>query len=319
MIELSKWAQSFPNGYMESMRDILIREHFNFPNPNEYLETQAGQNELELQTYGRMQQAHDCLIPWLEQGCQLQSLNVLEIGCGTGSSTVPVALKAKSLLGIDIDPNDVRCAQYRCELFALKNVELKVAESTWLNNRESFDELIADFPPNVIICYAVLEHLLIPERILCLRAMWECLPEGGILVTYETPNRLFWWDWHGSKMPFFEWLPEELASVFYVRSPRADCPRSLFSENVQDFDDEKNLAMYRWGRGVSYHEYDLAIGLAKMEILLDGFSPKADHRQQYMPACPGFEEALLHVLEQEKIPRGFACPSLDLVIKKHTN
>ena len=59
----------------------------------------------------------------------------------------------------------------------------------------------------------------------------------------------------------------------------ATCPRRRF---------------YRLGRGVSYHEFDLAIGLSECEVINDGYSRLLTHRE----ISNVLEGMLLHCLER---------------------
>jgi hypothetical protein len=83
------------------------------------------------------------------------------------------------------------------------------------------------------------------------------LPAGGHLVIVETPNRLWYYDGHTSMLPFFHWLPDELAFQYAKRSPREN-----FRELYTEFTPESELHFLRQGRGASFHEFDLAIAPA---------------------------------------------------------
>ncbi len=313
----SKWTEGLPSSYFRAMQETLIAERFSGPDNTTYLATQARKDELDHQTFGRMQQAKNCLLPWLEQSVTLAGKTVLQIGCGTGSSTVPIAQATKHVVGVDISDNYIRCAQRRCDLLDIDNIDLRAVDSNWLGSEEAYHRAIGDMQPDIIICYAVIEHLLIPERIVALSAMWDTLSVGDHLVIYETPNRLHWWDWHSSKLPFFEWLPEELASVYYSRSERPGLPKTFQSDRVEELDDTKVEKMYRWGRGASFHEFDIAIGLDRIDVVADGYSPKALDRIGWLPKAPGYEAIIEDILKNYgNIHRGWSYPSLDLVLKK---
>ena len=64
-----------------------------------------------------------------------------------------------------------------------------------------------------MLLIALLEHLTPVERINVLRATWSLLRPGGILVVYETPNRLTMRDWHTMEAELLDWLPDELAQT----------------------------------------------------------------------------------------------------------
>jgi hypothetical protein len=81
------------------------------------------------------------------------------------------------------------------------------------------------------------------------------LKAGGFLVICETPNRLWWYDSHTSRLPFFNWLPDDLAIEYSARSSRPEF-RELHDRPI---DDQTRLVLSRWGRGASYHEMELCI------------------------------------------------------------
>lgn len=89
-----------------------------------------------------------------------------------------------------------------------------------------------------------------------LRQRWSLLPAGGVLVVVETPNRLWWFDLHSSKLPLFHALPDELA-FHYTRFSQRENFRELYRDYSNPAAREH---MLRRGRGVSFHEFDVAIG-----------------------------------------------------------
>src|SRR3712207_2222896 len=110
----------------------------------------------------------------------------------------------------------------------------------------------------------------IPERLTSLREVWSVLRPGGILIVYETPNRLAWMDWHSFLLPFFHCLPDDLALRYAHKSPRKGFGVSGSTPN------EQLESLHRLGRGVSYHEFELALGWDQLTVLNDGFSPRVE-------------------------------------------
>jgi hypothetical protein len=166
-----------------------------------------------------------------------------------------------------------------------------------------------------VYLHAVLEHLNIGERIALLRAVWNALPPGGAICTYETPNRLNYFDWHSSLTPFMDWLPPDLACL-YAGAKRVELYSVGVPFAIQDISEYKPWAekfLYRHGRGVSYHEFDLAIGLDKLRVVADGSTTidRAVWRKRN-----DYTDMLAGILADAGIPRGFASPSLDLVLQK---
>lgn len=123
------------------------------------------------------------------------------------------------------------------------------------------NEVTAAFGAGAFDCaifFACLEHMTVAERLASLRSVWEMLPVRGRLAIVETPNRLWHFDNHTSMLPFFHWLPDELAFHYSRFSPREN-----FRESYGQFDADSEERFLRRGRGMSFHELDLAIGRAE--------------------------------------------------------
>src|SRR6185295_6991091 len=138
-------------------------------------------------------------------------------------------------------------ARERCEAYGL-DVNFAHANAT------EVDELFSHSRFNYIIFYASLEHMTIAERMSSMRSTWRMLSDGDLWCVIETPNRLWYYDAHTSLLPFWMWLPDELAFEYSRFSPR-DNYRELYREPT----DESMLHFLRRGRGVSFHEFELAM------------------------------------------------------------
>jgi hypothetical protein len=78
---------------------------------------------------------------------------------------------------------------------------------------------------------------------------------GQYMCIGETSNRLWPYDAHTSQRPFLNWLPDGLA-YRYAQFSLIPSLRSWFRE----ISEESTSSFRREGRGVSYHELNLAIG-----------------------------------------------------------
>ncbi len=189
----------------------------------------------------------ECSIPWLNHFYKLENASLLEIGCGTGSSTLAYAEQKAKVKGIDIDEKSLKVAQIRCNTYGFSPV-LKLCNAREIESafpKEKFD---------IIVFHASLEHMTIQERITSLKEAWKKIETNGILVIIETPNRLWFKDSHTSLLNFFHWLPDELAFEYSRFSPRKGF-NDIYYENTP----EKMEHFLRRGRGVSYHEFQLAL------------------------------------------------------------
>jgi len=141
------------------------------------------------------------------------------------------------------------------------------------------------------------------------------LPQGGLWVIIETPNRLWHFDGHTSKLPFYSWLPDHLAFDYSKFSPREG-----FNQSYKTLSKESMHEFLRRGRGLSYHEFDLT--LKKTENLKVISSLQLFLRNQSLlwrakwrfSVNYRFESVLLKV--GPNIHRGFYQPGLNLIIEK---
>ena len=215
--------------------------------PPEYLSTEWGRNDLENHLCRRLNSDRNTIVPWLDGVRQLRGASVLEIGCGTGCSTVALAEQGARVVAVDVDENSLRVASERCRAYGLE-VQFAQANATEVHrlfDREQFD---------YIIFYAALEHMTTEERLSAMTATWQMLRAGSLWCVIDTPNRLWYYDAHTSLLPFHMWLPDELAFAYSRFSPRQN-----YRELYREYTAEARLDFLRRGRGVSFHEFELAM------------------------------------------------------------
>jgi S-adenosylmethionine-dependent methyltransferase len=230
----------------------------------------------------------------------LELSRILEIGAGAGSSTAALAEQGANVTAIDISSQALEEA-------ASHLAEMGLSAEFTVCNAAKLARVAEARGYEWIVFWAVLEHMTIDERITALSDAWAYLAPGGLLTVVETPNRLWPLDSHTSLLPFFSWLPYELGYRYSTHSSRVG-----FGDRYTDetkFDMEHFL---RRGHGVSFHEFDLALGdhrhlevescmqhywrkrnpvrrlgwvmsqAGRIERVLAGFSPKS-HRAWFQP------------------------------------
>lgn len=182
------------------------------------------------------------------------------------------------------------------------------------------DSLVDHFAPGQfewIVYWAVLEHMTGPERTVTLRQAWELLPAGGLLTVIEASNRLWLHDSHTSGLPFFMWLPDELAFEVSGLSKRKG-----FGDAYRNITPESMLHFQRRGRGVSFHEF-IAAGLAAQTADLEVASCIQLYRRARNPVRAvgwrvsrhGRYESLLRKAAPD-VDRAFLKPYLYLTLRK---
>ncbi len=235
---------------LDSIREAL-QTHFHqgWRAKSNYTESSYRQ-DIEDHLCARLEGDRRFVIPWLNAARPLKGMRVLEIGCGTGSSTVALAEQGADVVTIDIAEPALEVARVRCRVHGVQ-ADIVNANA----------QCLVDFRPvDAVFYFAALEHMNHAERMRSLSEAWAMLPPGGLLAIIETPNRLWYFDSHTSELPFYNWLPNDLAFLYSRFSPK-----EIFRDNYREPTEQSIDHFLRRGRAVSYHEIDLAI--ARTETL----------------------------------------------------
>jgi S-adenosylmethionine-dependent methyltransferase len=222
-----------------------------------YLSSDEGQNDLQDHLYRRLDACRNKVIPWLSNAKPLCGSRILEIGCGTGASTVALAEQGADVTAVDVLETSLSVARDRCNVYDL-NVDFHCINA--IEVHKAFAGQHFDF----IIFFATLDHMTHNERIIAMKSTWDMLSAGSYWCLIETPNRLWYYDTHTSRLPFYLWLPDDLAFLYSRFSPR----KPFCNLYRGEIDDDSRLDFLRRGRGVSFHEFELAMKRAGELVLL---------------------------------------------------
>jgi S-adenosylmethionine-dependent methyltransferase len=279
-----------------------------------FLDTELGLKDIEANVYKRYNNSLSYVVPWVARYIDLKDTSLVEIGSGTGSSTAAFAHFVKSIHGYDIDAPAVEGARKRLEILGLTNTVIDII---------SGDELVSKLQANhqtgmdIVLLFAVLEHQTVEERVETLKTCWELLNPDGLLVVVETPNLLPYFDFHTSLLPFQHFLPTETYARYSEFSPRNGF-NHFFKNSDLKTGDQLEIAISRWGRGVSYHDFELAYGADYARyIVANGFESEM---LSWVDVCLE-EEVLRYYIERANlnIPRAFCRVSLSLILQKSEN
>ncbi|MGX9726329.1 MAG: class I SAM-dependent methyltransferase [Candidatus Electronema sp. VV] len=278
-----------------------------------FLETEAGKEDIKANVFRRYNNSLTHVVPWVARQIDLSGKTLVEIGSGTGSSTAAFAHFVAKIDGYDIDAQALAGARARLEVMGLNNavLHLVAAEELMAALRRNHAEEGAD----IVLLFAVLEHQTIRERHETLKLCWELLKPGGLLVVTETPNLLHYGDLHTSQLPFLHLLPSELYARYADRSPREGFGKG-FANFAALSVEELDTAIMRWGRGVSFHDFEIAIGKEHGKYLVaSGFEPEM---LSWFDVTLD-EELLRHyfLFAHVAAPLGFSRVVLNLIYKKH--
>src|SRR5271169_4432755 len=110
---------------VEIVRQSLVRNYFT---NGEYLASEAGQRDLAAHMELRLQSNRERVIPWLESFLSLEGAQILEVGCGTGASTLALVERGARVTAADILPASIQVAYDRCNAYGY-NVEFLTANA----------------------------------------------------------------------------------------------------------------------------------------------------------------------------------------------
>ncbi|HJU12043.1 MAG TPA: class I SAM-dependent methyltransferase [Candidatus Binataceae bacterium] len=250
--------------------------------------------------------------PWINAVRPLNGARILEVGAGTGCSTIPLLEAGATVTSIDISPGDLQIAELRARLHGLiGGVSFRCVNAAEIGRvfaREKFD---------LIAYFASLEHMTYPERLSSLRAAWSLLAPGQFLAICDTPNRLWYYDDHTALQNFFHWLPDEVAVDYAERTPR-DRFNTDFLHRHQD----APTRLQRWGRCASYHEFEIALRLDVGSLEVHGewqYRRERDDPQWWTDVWANSKDGQFHRflrLAAPSLPIAFIEPELALMIRK---
>jgi S-adenosylmethionine-dependent methyltransferase len=274
-----------------------------------YLETEEGRADLADHLSLRVETFRAKVVPWLNHARPLHGARILEIGCGTGSSTVALAEQGAAVTAVDLDAPSLAVAAARLRAYEL---QAEIHNINAVEAAERFSGHEFDF----IIFFATLEHMTHAERMRAMTDTWRMLRPGALWSVIETPNRLWHMDLHTSWLPFFMWLPDELAFAYSRRSPR-----SPFCRAYRESSESQMLNFLRHGRGVSFHEFEVTLGpVETLDVVssLEGYLQQQSwlrYLAQRLRRRQARYSAFIHSL-CPRIHGGFFEPFLELIVRK---
>lgn len=212
------------------------------------------QVELALQSDfdNRFHKAVSFMVPFLQRNLPRRPRHVLEIGCGKGAKSMPLSLLCDQYHGLDLNPAEIDYARAAAERLEIGNATFVVDAAADL---EAF---LARSPVrfDLIILYAIVEHLTVPEKLGLLRVIWNYLDDDGHLWIGEAPNRMHGVDYHSSRSLWFQQMPMELWREYL---PRAQ--NKVWRDQIAHAFEKRWMphAAYRRGIPVGHQEFDLAL------------------------------------------------------------
>jgi S-adenosylmethionine-dependent methyltransferase len=273
----------------------------------QWIETPEGQKALTDTLFARLDDDRKTIVPWLNEARSLVGVRILEIGCGTGSSTLALAEQGAHVVGVDIHAGTLRIAEQRCRHYGVTSVEFCQANAADLPaeiRKKQFD---------FVVFFASLEHMTYDERLSALSDCWSILPSAGFICCTDTPNRLWYVDGHTSHLPFFNWLPDQLAIRYAKFSSVPSLRRALGNFEPTP---EKEERLLRAGRGLSFHEFELAIGRVHELKVISCLDKARFHRIKYGHKIESDEFIYSLMALAPEMHAAWFFPRIDIIIQK---
>jgi ubiquinone biosynthesis O-methyltransferase len=187
--------------------------------------------DIDLKCCGPLHEYNQARLPFIERGLlkcgridsdSFKGLKILDVGCGAGILSEPLALKGGEVVGIDPSIELIQSAKNHLKITMNDNPDIKV---TYLNDLIEDHAVKYENYYDVVIASEVVEHVLDPNEFLehCIKAL---KPGGSIFVTTFNRNltTLFfawlWGEWilgiiaRGTHSWFKFVKPEEIEDCF---------------------------------------------------------------------------------------------------------
>ena len=124
-----------------------------------------------------------------DDGRTAEGLSILEVACGIGGVTLPLATLGGRVRALDIDGDDVAELEMRAQALGIDNIEVTVEDALTYDDEVRYD---------VVVASEVFEHLVEPEKLV--EAIARYVAPGGLLLV-TTPNGYGPWEmWNAFKL-----------------------------------------------------------------------------------------------------------------------
>src|SRR5262245_61399644 len=145
------------DNYRRTFKDVLLQTYFAGWDA-EYLASELVDADVEAHVSRRMLEFETIMLPWVREVFDLRGARVLEIGCGTGSATVPVARATAFVDAYDVSEPSLEAARTRAALLGVTNVRCHRLEPTWAQQADCAGGLFGDQAPvDMLLLVALLE------------------------------------------------------------------------------------------------------------------------------------------------------------------
>jgi len=150
-----------------------------------------------------------------ERRVNAAELNILEVACGAGGITLPLARLGARIRALDIDAADIAALKSRAQALQFANLDASVEDAFGFRTDKRFD---------VVVASEVIEHVLDPDALLA-NIVRHMAPGGLLIVT--TPNGYGPWELSNYVRPHhvarrWNWLRRAAGKPPYVAGTGPD-------------------------------------------------------------------------------------------------
>lgn len=189
---------AYSDAFIERIR-LYLRGLEQFPKYEQFVGHQLGGPD------SRYMHFMQYLIPEIEYRCgPLREKRILDFGCGTGASTAALATRCKSLVAFDVDIEGIEACRLRLEEHGLE-------DRVELYGTPSLDDVKDRIGPvDLVLMCGVIEHIPLSDDGLrrdVIRTLFGMLNAPGYLYIYDTPNRVWPFDFHTTGLWWIPWTP----------------------------------------------------------------------------------------------------------------
>ena len=188
---------------------------------------------------GRVETFRRQLLWQIRAFTRLENADILDFGCGTGSTTVMLAEASTDnrVTAADIDPRSLEMAELRLRHHGISS-QISLRRIQPISRVGDLDLPSETF--DFVLMNGVLEHVTpFSDRGAVLLEAWRVLRRGGMLFISETPNLLWPIDRHTTGLPFLSWLTSSAAHRYAVTFNRHN--------DGSDIDSRGRRGMTFWG------------------------------------------------------------------------
>ena len=191
---------SYTFEYSQGFKDLIVELHRGkeaLPFYQRYIDDHLGGPSSRLSDFVRY------LYPEIQRYCgELSTQRVLDFGCGTGATTVALAMHCSQVVAFDIDQRSITvCEKRLIEHNLIDKVQLLCA-----GGFENMIEKVGTF--DFILLNGVIEHIPLSKsglREKILQMLFDILNLKGVLYINKTPNRLWPIDRHTTQLLWIPW------------------------------------------------------------------------------------------------------------------